>query len=346
MISKFIKNHLLLTYLFLFLSLSLSFSTIAGISTIQPDYSWSMDSLFGTQIGNPTVISNGCVKGKCINFDGSSCIGTGNGETSVTNVQNVATYTIWLKTGSDVSSLQYALTQNVDHIISGTTSIRNARGIFVDKGLIGIYTRQGDNKWEQINLVSAEPNSWYFISLVQTKSELTGYINGIKIQSLSFTGSLTSYSNSWQLGCVSTNLINLGFNGILDDINIYSTALNSTDIYSLFTSYSYTPSYSQPYSFASKTQQTQITKSNSLDLNFWLDIGLVGIIILIPIITIYSKRNAQKKAVNRTTLQRNTTASSALFSDHVICVNCQSQLNFDDHFCSECGTPILNVTNK
>lgn len=347
MFTKSLLSRLLFASTLIFLSVSLSFSPIAVSGAIQPDYSWSMDSLFGSHVGNPTVNSNDCVKGNCLNFDGSSCITAGNGLTSATNVQNTVTYTLWIKTGSEVTSLQYVLNQNVDHII--TEEIRNARGVFVDKGLIGIYTRQGDNTWEQINLVTAIPNSWYFISLVQNSNVLTGYVNGAEVQKpLTFTGLLTSYANSWLVGCVSYNLINLGFKGTIDDVHIYSTALNSTTIQSLYTSYSYTPSYTQPYSRASNSQQTQQTQGGNpaLNFNYQLDLILAGLIILIPIISILSKRNIKRNTVNRNNIQKTAQSNSVIFNGPQICVNCRSRLNTGDNFCPECGSPILNLREK
>ena len=75
------------------------------ITATDPTIYWSMDSLFGYQQGDPTVVTNcisgscnNCISGSCIKFDGSSGILVGTSGTTNSPIQNKATYSLWIKT--------------------------------------------------------------------------------------------------------------------------------------------------------------------------------------------------------------------------------------------------------
>ena len=277
----------------LFLIVTISTSSVASTSFIQPTYYWSLDNLIGvTTQGNPQSISNDCIKGNCVGLDGNSCIIEGQGPTSSTNIQNKVTYAFWMKTGSDVNRLQYVLTQDMNYVVPGTL-IREARGVYVHNGIVGIFTRHCNYTWEGIDFMSVSANSWYVISLVQNGSSLTGDVYGQhQLWSSWFVGGLIIYTNSWGLGCLTFDST-YDFSGSLDEISILNRPLNSSVINSLYTG-------NISISFTNiQNNSPQATSGNTYYFAIF-DFVMVTLIIGIIAFTLISKRRNIRNYRNQT----------------------------------------------
>ena len=219
--------------LIIIILLSFFYPVQLSVSSSSPYYYWSMDSLFGTIQGKPSVVHNDCISFACIQFDGNSAMLYGSGTTNTTVIQSQTTYSLWIETGNDTNSLQYVFTQSM--IDENLGKLVVGRGVFIKDGNIWIFTRDATTTWQQIDLGSVKANIWYSIILVQDGSTLSGYLNGVETNStISFTGSINSYTDYWGIGTLSIG--GYDFIGKLDEIKVFSSPLSNIDVLSLFNS--------------------------------------------------------------------------------------------------------------
>ena len=324
------KNHFIIKIICLFIIFCFILQPNTVLSLNNPSNYWSMDEIVGQTYGNPEIISNDCIKDKCINFDGQSKIVTTTDLSSKTDVQDIATYSFWFKTGSDIINIQYLLTQNLNFIFPGSL-VREGRGVFIKDGEIGIFTREKGYTWKEIRLMTINPDSWYFLTLVQDQSTLIGYINGTFVKSISFTGSMTSYSNSWGIACLTYQNVWL-FTGKLDDITVYPTALSSTDIKNLYNSYNVIP----------------IPQDNSQpNQSLYIDLFLTSMIVFVPIF-VYIRKRTNLKHLNRPDIQKSINNEGTIFNSQIlskknICIKCNHIIKPYDKFCENCGCQIISI---
>lgn len=346
-------------------------STLTGLGTSSPVHYWSMDNYFGQTIGNPTLETNDCVQGKCMSFDGSSCITEGSGLNSP--IENLATYTMWVKTGSDIDSLQYIFTQN-----GANTAPNNGvgkRGLYIQHGWLSAFV---DTKLSGIQTItnynSLYTNTWYFVSLVQNLSELNMYINFNGNTNGYASGSTSNFGDSWNFGCA-PNQNNNFFMGKLDEINVFSSAFTASQVDQLYTK------FNDPN--IQSTQNTPLTTSTSsinLNVKLIIDFILVLLIITIPIYTIFSTKRVdtiglrQRINLNNSKLSKSISDYSKSISDYLkssynhlkanynrsnspnihnepvnqnsestkvktkFCFSCGTNIDIDEFFCPNCGT--------
>lgn len=336
------------------------------ITATDPTIYWSMDSLFGYQQGDPTVVTNcisgscnNCISGSCIKFDGSSGILVGTSGTTNSPIQNKATYSLWIKTGSDVTSQQYILTQDMVDNVYGRTRV--GRGVFIQNNIMWVFSRKtitpdGANSWEQIELGEIFPDSWYYIALVQNGSSLIGYVDGKATQPMiTFNGYISTYSDYWGIGCLSQG--GIFFSGQLDEINIFSSALSASSIESLYQSDN-NPTIKMGLLSpvpSTTTVNSQIgtsflnKRTNSQTSIFLFDIVLLVIIIGVPSYILISKGKVNKKISTNENIPLHSRANNGtnVHSDQFniqrvhLCQNCGSKLDLNDNFCQNCGSPII-----
>lgn len=81
-----------------------------------------------------------------------------------------------------------------------------------------------------------EPNQWYFVTAVRSKDSLAIYLNG-RLKTEIYSGGVSPYYGSLssprgRIGSRYTNGQN--FNGVLDDIMLFKTILNKSEIMALY----------------------------------------------------------------------------------------------------------------
>jgi hypothetical protein len=71
-------------------------------------------------------------------------------------------------------------------------------------------------------------NTWSYVSLTYDGAALRFYVNGTLVASQAKTGAITSSTNQLQIG--GDSLYGQFFQGLIDEVRIYNTALTATQI--------------------------------------------------------------------------------------------------------------------
>ena len=330
-------------------------STVIGSSVESPVHTWSMDKLFGNMSGFPTATTNDCKAGGCISFDGSSCTQDGSG--SISTIQENATYTLWMKTGSDVTNLQYIFTQNKKN--TNLNDVSMARGFFIQDSWLYVFSSDKNGIRQILPYEIIKSNTWYFLALSQSENNLDVFINGNITVGLGFTGSINTYLDSWGLGCLTYSASN-SFKGKLDDINVYSSALSQDIIFQ---------AYQNPLYPNVPNNNASTTSNNNFNFNFNINISgiihnimsFLGVISMILVIAIpisafiYSKKNNEDDDVIRENIDFEESNSPIIpirdtlvennsqyvyeneTTQHILCPLCSAEVKIGEGFCPNCG---------
>ncbi len=139
------------------------------------------------------------------------------------NTTGVLSTEFWVKTGSDVTNI---------YSVMGKGSTSNYEwGIYILNGYLDVYTYLFNGTWFKHEYASpVATNTWYHVAVVFTgcDSETQIYLNGVKSNILvaDYGGGCTNGSAPLTLGAFAGYY----WNGILDEVRIYSRALTQTDI--------------------------------------------------------------------------------------------------------------------
>jgi len=107
-------------------------------------------------------------------------------------------------------------------------------------GLVSIsfFTTGNSNPGVSVASISPVPNNtWTHVVCTYTSGIGTLYINGVSQGTVSTSGNLALYSSGgaisrFNLGCIFPNLF--AYNGYIDDVRIYTTALSPTFVYAIY----------------------------------------------------------------------------------------------------------------
>ena len=194
------------------------FSEGAGVALYTLDYDASEAS--GYYDGTPTNVEFG-VGGK-INY-GARFNGSSSRIESNIDVFNTTTYSVslWANVGSykGASYNHWAFIINNDqHVVIGEYPANTLKIYFSD------FTTS--NPFYTIT----DPTAWYNIVVTRSGNSISMYVNGVLANTFSYTG--LSQGTSFKIG---TNHVNNDFfDGKIDQVRIFSKALNQTEVDTLF----------------------------------------------------------------------------------------------------------------
>jgi prepilin-type N-terminal cleavage/methylation domain-containing protein len=199
------------------------FNEGTGTSTVD-----SVGSNNGTLIGGPTWKSGSeCVSGGCLSFDGSNDY-VDVGDDQSLNIISAITMEAWIKPNSfgngwriidkPYTSLAEPYSQ-YDLRLGEVTDGTNKASIDLSIG----GTRK---KLNTVSIMTA--GNWYHLVGVYDGSSMKIYFNGALDNSISQTGSLTSYSTRTTIGGWKNTTA--FFNGSIDEVRIYNAALTASAI--------------------------------------------------------------------------------------------------------------------
>ena len=188
----------------------------------------SVGSNNGTLIGGP-VWTTGQIDG-ALSFDGIDDYVEVDSVTTLIAGSNV-TMSCWVKSPSVNPANQFMIALN--------TSIANTRllmGTQAGSSTLSIRDGAWPNVWHDTG-VTVIDNSWHHIAYVldDVANTLTIYIDGVNVLSFSLTvsiaaGDLFSLGQEYDAGLTTGDF----YSGLLDDVQIYDTALSEIDIQSLY----------------------------------------------------------------------------------------------------------------
>jgi len=200
-------------------------SGVADGATATADYAkdtWGSDD--GTINGNPLVRSgSSCVYGSCLSFDGTDDYIENN-----FSISGIMTISLWFKTASTTRGM----------LISKLSQVSTNMGFYIDinntAGIIRYVSY--DNSGTSRSVASPKPladNTWHHLVIVYDGTNNTMYIDGTKqVSGVAIVPGQSVLSfrigSSWNTGTYM-------YNGMLDDIRFYNSALSSMQINSIYT---------------------------------------------------------------------------------------------------------------
>ncbi len=200
----------------------------------KPVAQWDMDEGSGSVINdksgnnNNGTLVNGTTwaqgkRGTALSFDGTDdYVDCGN--KSVFNLTGAMTFAAWVAPGSGI---------NVKTIVSktGTTAAQTTFWMDIRKSnswiYFGGYTSGGVAAYTTVNY-NFTPGVWYYVAGTDDGTNLSIYVNGIKIKTAT---SQTRVSGSWnvEIGRRGSTLLQ-GWDGAIDDARIYNYARTEEEI--------------------------------------------------------------------------------------------------------------------
>jgi len=175
---------------------------------------------------NNGIISNATwgsgINGNCLNFNGSSSNVTIPNATNL-NPTNTITMMAWVKT-KEYKTAKIFEKGDLD-----------GHGIGIDKGLgwqVGL--KMADNTSKTLNWGAGLPilNTWYHLALTYDGTVFKMYVNGQLKNSMVVSGKLVVNSHNLCIG--SNNGSQKFFNGSIDEVKIFGSALDQTEIQTHF----------------------------------------------------------------------------------------------------------------
>jgi hypothetical protein len=207
-----------------------------------PSLLWSFngsttDSIQGvtpTITGTPTYVSG--LYGQAINFPNTGGGGAGNylryTIPSITPTTSLSTITCWL----NISTFA-----NYEDIIGISTGSGSTNYIEIATSSAGTIYISSAKDASSIGTSAVTASKWYNIACVINAGNISGYLNGVSFGSFATTES-TSFSYMF---VATVNGFN-GFNGSVQDLRVYNTALTATQVLGIYQSQGIPPRASLP----------------------------------------------------------------------------------------------------
>src|SRR3989338_7380524 len=185
---------------------------------------------YGTLSGTtkPTWVSG--KHGKALSFDGTSGYVDAGNQSSV-NLTTAITASVWIKYNVDPKTLRY------NGIISKQVST-NAYQLqtYSTDGRIEFVIGTGVTAAASISNTVLKQGAWYHIVGTFDGSNVRMYVNGIADGTPApYVGTIPISSNNLVIG-KNYDGTNKFFNGLIDDVRIYSRALSAAEVYNLYKS--------------------------------------------------------------------------------------------------------------
>jgi fibronectin type 3 domain-containing protein len=200
--------------------------------------------------------STGGKYGSALSFNGSSSRVTIPNSSSL-QLSSGMTLEAWVNPTTVSSAWRDVIEKgNDNYFLMGTTTQSSDAG---GGGIIG-------GSYGQVFTTSPLPtNSWSFLALTYDGATERLYLNGTQVASLAHTGAITSSTNALTLG--SDPFYGQFFNGLIDNIRIYNSALSAAAIQTdMTTAVSGTPDTTPPS--APGTLTATVASASEIDLSW------------------------------------------------------------------------------
>ncbi|MGN6816666.1 MAG: LamG-like jellyroll fold domain-containing protein, partial [Solirubrobacterales bacterium] len=203
--------------------------------------------------------------GSALSFNGSSSRVTIPNSSSL-QLSSGMTLEAWVNPTTVSSAWRDVIEKgNDNYFLMGTTDHSSAAG---GGAIIG-------GSYGQVFTTSPLPaNSWSFLALTYDGATVRLYLNGTQVSSVAHTGAITSSTNALTLG--SDPFYGQFFNGLIDNLRIYNSALSAAAIQTdMTTAVSGTPDTTPPS--APGTLTATVASASEIDLSWGAATDNVGI---------------------------------------------------------------------
>ncbi|UCE48530.1 MAG: LamG domain-containing protein, partial [Phycisphaerales bacterium] len=172
----------------------------------------------GTLVGDPTWVSDP-VRGWCLDFDGDGDY-VDVGENPSLTFTGQITVTAWIKVRKFDRDWNAIITKGDDWVLARTRD--DNRVAFLCLGLTG-------GGWPEVYSDDVNDENWHHIAGVYDGSKLIMYQDGRDVDTKSLTGRINS---NWSRVLIGENgqAPNRFWNGLIDEVRIYSRALTAEEI--------------------------------------------------------------------------------------------------------------------
>jgi len=193
-----------------------------GTGTTAYDSAGSNNGIFGTGSSAPTWANDSqCVSGKCLSFDGTNDYLNMGNSSAITSSTSQKSISAWIKVTGGESTWRTVIAPSSSDLFHFQIQ---------DTNKLQIYFYGPSKEALSTTLFnSSNFNKWFYITAVWDGAYAKIYINGIEEnRSTAGSGSLTSATSNLYVGN-GYNLIR-PFNGQIDEVKVYNTALTTDEI--------------------------------------------------------------------------------------------------------------------
>jgi hypothetical protein len=194
---------------------------LVGYWKLDGDASDSAGGSDGTLVGDPTWV-NDPERGRCLDFDGDGDYVDVGEDPSLTFTEQI-TVACWIKVRAFDRNWNAIVTKGDDWVLARTRD--DDRVAFLCLGLTG-------GGWPEVYSGDVNDDDWHHVAGVYDGSRLTMYQDGIGVDSKSLGGRINS---NWSRVLIGENgqVGNRFWNGLIDDVRIYSRALTAQEVEAL-----------------------------------------------------------------------------------------------------------------
>ncbi|MCL5006827.1 MAG: LamG domain-containing protein [Patescibacteria group bacterium] len=168
----------------------------------------------------PTYLTAGCLSGGCLSFDGTDDFIRVLNSSSTNPGTNNWTVNVWF----DASSVTAGILYNKESLYEAE--------VHSDCGQNGCYAWQPSWAWYGQNF-NATTGAWTMMTVVYNGSDQYFYKNGTLVYYRTQAGSMGINANNLTFAARSNGSADF-YNGLLDDISMYNTALTSAQIQAIY----------------------------------------------------------------------------------------------------------------
>jgi RHS repeat-associated protein len=189
-----------------------------------------MNNLDGTYVGSPTLGASGLLTGDAntaVGFDGSTTKRVEVADNSLLDVTGDITVEAWVKTpGSLPNAVRTAVSK-----AAGTTNGKRQYGLgLTSANKLRAVVFIGSKQYEVVDSAPVSANTTYHVALTRSGSTLRLYVDGTEVGTpVTASGSLNSTNGKLWIGTVYATAAE-AWNGTIDEVAVYNTALSSPRI--------------------------------------------------------------------------------------------------------------------
>lgn len=203
---------------------------------------WTLDETSGTRVDTPgandLTDNNTVLYGTGVISNGGDFESTQSENLSIADASQsgldltVLSINAWVKFESYSSGVQYMIASKWVH------AVQNQYMFFVESGVLDFHVANACANYDYTGVTSAfvpTPGTWYMVTVTYSGSVATLYIDGSQVTQTTPSEAIKNCTGVFRIGSYGATAGGF-FDGLIDEVGIWSRAITSTEVTSLYNS--------------------------------------------------------------------------------------------------------------